>query len=173
MDRQPHRIVVEGMDGAGKTTLIEQLSNDFPQFQVITRPQGRSFNDWWPEELDRLAGEPIPIYDRFFYSELVYGPILRHKIDADTVILNEVAWFLRSTALLIYCRPHSDTIRKMVLHRPQMDGVIENFDKLLDGYDAVMAAESPRYGNRFHQYDWHGRDAYDEIRWRVKDYLDK
>jgi len=58
MDRQPHRIVVEGMDGAGKTTLIEQLSNDFPQFQVITRPQGRSFNDWWPEELDRLAGEP-------------------------------------------------------------------------------------------------------------------
>lgn len=171
MDRQPYRIIVEGMDGTGKTTLINHLVTDFPHLQIVTRPQGREFNDWWPEEMDRQAGEPIPIYDRFFYSELVYGPIIRKRIAAEPVLLNNMVWFLRSVALLIYARPYSDGIRKAVLRSPQMEGVVTHFDALLNRYDEIMSVEKNWYGPRFRQYDWHGRDAYDDIKSVVRSYI--
>lgn len=154
MDRQPHRIIVEGMDGAGKTTLIDELQLHFPGLQRIVRPQGRPLNDWWPEEMDRQRIDPVPIYDRFFYSELVYGPILRGKFEPDLVLINNVAWFLRSVAFLIYVRPHSSVIRENVRESQQMVGVKDNFSELLEAYDNVMEVEKQWYKDRFFHYDW-------------------
>lgn len=171
MDRQPLRIIVEGMDGSGKTTLIQMLTKEYPFLQIITRPQGRHFDDWWPEELDRKAGEPVPIYDRFFFSELVYGPILRGKINADMNLVQNVAWFMRSVAMLIYVRPHSDVIRTEVTKNPQMEGVIHHFEELLETYDNLMSIERVWYGDRFYHYDWNADDAFPAVASAVGRYL--
>ena len=154
MARQPHRIIVEGMDGSGKSTLIADLTHRFPKLEIVTRPQGIPFNTWWPFEMERTSERPIPIHDRFFYSELVYGPILRGRIEVNTELLNTVVWFLRSVAMLIYVRPHSDTIRANCIGLPQMEGVLANFQQLLESYDKVMMAEIAWYGDRFYHYDW-------------------
>jgi GTPase SAR1 family protein len=172
MTRQSHRIIVEGMDGAGKTTLISQLSAEFPQLEVVIRPQGVPFDDWWPREMDRSILKPVPLYDRFFYSELVYGPIIRGKISADMNLVNNVAWFMRAVALLIYVRPHSEIIQTNVHTNPQMEGVINNFKELLGQYDQLMAAELQWYGPRFVHYDWNSTNAFPAVTSLVRRYLD-
>lgn len=171
LNRQPYRIIVEGMDGSGKSTLIQQLEKDFPALEVVHRPVGRTFDDWWPAEMDRSHLRPIPLHDRFFYSELVYGPVLRGKISANMELVNNVAWFLRSTALLIYTRPHSSTISDRIMVKFQMDGVLDHFTELLEAYDTTMMGERTWYGDRFCHYDWNTYEAYSLLLKQVRGYL--
>lgn len=171
MSRQPYRIIIEGMDGSGKSTLIGQLAREFPQLEVVRRPPNRHFDDWWPEELERTDQMPIPIHDRFFYSELVYGPILRGKINANMELVNNLAWFMRSIALLIYTRPYSEIIRKSVYNNPQMEGVIDKFDVLLETYDSLMSVELQWYSTRFYRYDWNAENALPAVTNVVRRYL--
>lgn len=156
MTRQVTRIIVEGMDGSGKTTLINSLMKDFPQLELVRNQHGpeQKFETWWPEQLDREESDRIPIHDRFFYSELVYGPILRGRINADPNLINNVLWFLRSSALLIYARPSVDNLRKGIKKEKQMEGVEDRFTDLIELYDQVMSSELNWYGNRFIHYSW-------------------
>jgi thymidylate kinase len=144
------------MDGAGKSYLINHLIHKFSstQFEAIVNDKGpeQDFNSWWPEMLDREKSHVVPIHDRFFYSELVYGPILRGSIEASPTVIQNVTWFLRSTALLIYARPSVDTIRSQILSRPQMNGVHQHFQELLELYDKLMMEERNWYGSRFIHY---------------------
>jgi len=156
MPRQELRIIVEGMDGSGKTTLITKLMEQFPQLELIRNDQGpeQSFETWWPQNLEREQSDRIPIHDRFFYSELVYGPVLRGHINADSNLVNNVLWFLRMSALLIYARPTTDQLRKGIKVQKQMEGVEDRFTELLGLYDQLMSAELNWYGARFIHYKW-------------------
>lgn len=171
--RQAKRIIIEGMDGAGKTTLVDSLMMHVPNLEVIRNDLGpkQNLNVWWPAQLDRQEGEVIPLHDRFFYSELVYGPIIRGHITAEPTLVQNVLWFLRSTALLIYCRPHRDVLREGSEVRTQMEGVPSNFFKLLALYDQLMEVEKNLYGPRFIHYVWDREDEYKNIELLVRDYL--
>lgn len=155
MDRRHKRIIVEGMDGSGKSTLISQLANEFPRLEIVLRPEGKKLREWWYEELNRSEDSPVPLHDRFFYSELVYGPIVRHTLAVDQAVVNQVIDYLHKNAMLIYVRPLRAVIQSKVLLAPQMAGVIDHFDSLLETYDAIMTGERTYYGRRFHHYDWH------------------
>jgi len=75
-------IIVEGPDGAGKTTLVEQLMDEFP---LHLGQRGTSNRDFlWkvtvPDTMKALAQYalsqgPVTIWDRLFYSEMVYAPL--------------------------------------------------------------------------------------------------
>ena len=156
MARQELRIIVEGMDGSGKTTLITKLMEGFPQLQLVRNELGpeQSFDYWWGLQLDREMSSTVPIHDRFFYSELVYGPILRGHINAHPNMVTNALWFLRMSALLIYARPTTDQLREGIKIEKQMEGVQDRFEDLLGLYDQVMSAEMPWYGKRFIHYRW-------------------
>lgn len=173
MKRQRHRIVVEGMDGSGKSTLIDQLVLDFPQLEIVRNADGpnRDFNAWWPAELDRAPSDRVPIHDRFFWSELVYGPVLRGQLAVGDNLLQNVTWFLRQYALLIYARPHSNILRQSFQVNQQMEGVEEKWQQLLELYDNLMSVEYQWMTDRFIRYDWANMDSYPEVRQRVTDYL--
>lgn len=68
-------IVVEGPDGAGKTTLINEL---FPTWNQVHRgPLANPFKTY-VEDICYVDKLQVPlVLDRFFYSELVYGPLVR------------------------------------------------------------------------------------------------
>lgn len=90
-------IVVEGPDGAGKTTLVNALCKDLGLHKSVsvTGQEGPG----WPRLKDRrhrdrelprfprertyealahaVAGDPVHIHDRLFWSEAIYGPMLR------------------------------------------------------------------------------------------------
>jgi len=162
------------MDGAGKTHLAELLMMHIPNLEYIRNDSGpgKDFNLWWPAQLDRPEGPYVPLHDRFFYSELVYGPILRGHITAEPNLVQNVLWFLRGTALLIYCRPRSEYLREGVKVQEQMEGVEDKFQPLLELYDELMAAEKNWYGDRFIHYVWHRENEYKNTEQAVLNYLE-
>jgi thymidylate kinase len=171
--RQDLRIIVEGMDGAGKTTLIEYLKDEFHNLEIIVNEKGpdQDFNSWWPAQLERDKSPIVPIHDRFFYSELVYGPVLRGHMAADSVIIENVRWFLRHTSLLIYARPQASDLRESVKTKNQMKGVHDKFDDLLREYDHLMEVEASWFGKRFVQYSFNRNRERQRIAAFVEQYL--
>lgn len=161
------RVVVEGMDGSGKTTLVTQMMEFFGDRAVFVpgynRIQGvkSPLSQWWMEQLAHNPAGKFVVHDRFFYPELVYGPVLRNKVNADPSILSYVRELLRSHALLVYCRPPIAAIKKGVTVQSQMRGVHERFHDLMIQYDKVMIAESDYLAKdgRFTIYDWTKDDA--------------
>jgi len=169
---QVKRIIVEGMDGSGKTTLIVELMERFHFLVSIVNTLGpeQDFDRWWLLKINANRAPWVPIHDRFFYSELVYGPILRGYVKAKLEVTEQVQSALRENALLIYCRP---TFLKLDT-QPQMEGVIEHTDNLQTAYDQLMVKERTFYPEgRFHVYDWLEAGALPRIETAVENYLDE
>lgn len=171
--RQDLRIIVEGMDGAGKTTLVNKLIGALPEhkLELVRNPHDdkQDFVQWWPEIVDRPKSDIIPIHDRFFFSEIVYGPILRGHINAPEGLVTNIALFLRATSLLIFSRPRSSIILDAIEADDHIPGVFEKKRELVELYDNVMAVEKEWFGDRFLHYDWNN---YEDIEYLVMKYLE-
>ena len=164
--RDNARIIVEGMDGSGKTTLVDRLLGELgPDHSYLIRNDRGPSADlraFWTDTLGVNPPGRVAIHDRFFYPELVYGPILRGRYSVESGIIQYVAQYLRYFAFLIYCRPPNDVIFRGVNVEPQMAGVLNNFDALLNQYDTIMTGEQLYYQNRFFYYD-RTRDDEDDV----------
>lgn len=74
-------IIIEGADGAGKTTLANKLAEQ-TGFPIVHRSNPKS-----EEEKKQMMAMYIQtikenkncIFDRCWYSEMVYGPVMRDK----------------------------------------------------------------------------------------------
>jgi thymidylate kinase len=134
-------IILEGPDGAGKTTLAEALvaktgAELWHRGPIQGSPQ--------EEYLDPITGwdsSTHVICDRWHLGELVYGPIFRgeSKLDEDTRIDIDLA-IRKAGGILVYCRPHVTSMQLNIRRRGD-DMVSE--DQLLDitaAYDRVMRA---------------------------------
>lgn len=109
-------IIVEGPDGGGKTTLVRELSREFglkihPKGERVEGPDGPPKQDErervWEAVGQMVTGNrPVEIYDRLFYSELVYGPIWRGKIELTEDEIRMVQQTLRVFKVpVIFCLP--------------------------------------------------------------------
>ena len=106
-------IIVEGPDGAGKSTLISRLQDDFP-FPVAPRVVSKdtlslvNLVHWVDQNLD--MGLTPTIYDRHrLISEPIYGPVLRQTMEPG---FDDMDWlFARQQELrslepfVIFCLP--------------------------------------------------------------------
>jgi thymidylate kinase len=142
-------IIVEGPDGAGKTTLIRNLREESKRYFWVASSSGppkdleeiRDVLRW----VDKAAELQIPvIFDRFpLISESVYGPVLRGKCLLDEMGDSEhisVTALLRKINRVVYCRPSLEVIRKNVIEgtTPQLLGVLENLKDIVERYDKLM-----------------------------------
>lgn len=152
-------IIVEGMDGTGKTTLVQQLAH---RLEVKPRKFVGSLGpsddhrlvlvDRTKSEITELGtaseeGRPVKrLYDRFpLISEAVYGPILRGHNCFGGLYYPLRGKLLALKAMIIYCRPGREVIQANVQQAPQMRGVLEHFGELLGAYDKLFMelTESP------------------------------
>lgn len=139
-------IIVEGPDGAGKTTLINQLMKDIPGLERGPRASRSkegpvdSVGEWARQDVASWADRPLAIYDRHpLISETIYGPTLRGGMDPHTLSLlgsGTYQTFL-TNSLVIFCLPlDRGVVIRNVETDPdsQMSGVRENAGILWDKY---------------------------------------
>jgi len=147
-------IIIEGMDGSGKTTLAKQISFRLGNIQIK-----RFVTSEGPDDYDLLVERtravltahrnqvmrhqrPVVIYDRFpLISEAVYGTILRGKNHFDDDWLPLTDLFLAIDPIVIYCRPRLDSILRNIHETEdnQMDGVISKALELVNAYDELIS----------------------------------
>lgn len=100
------KIIIEGPDGAGKSTLANLLSIK-TGYPIIHRSNPKTDEEkkrMFDMYLQDAKSDLCMIYDRFLYSELVYGPIMRDTSCLNFEQMYEVEVELEKTgAIIIVC----------------------------------------------------------------------
>lgn len=136
-------IVIEGLDNTGKTTLQQQLLEDYKSLRG--RPSIGNKHD-----LDQIALQaeaeaytlsPLMLSDRSrLISEFVYNPVLNARPLAYPykTWLTYVAEFTSKPHLVVYCVRNLQHIKDSFSTRDQLIGVRTNLDELDARYDHMM-----------------------------------
>lgn len=138
-------IIVEGPDGAGKSSLIEKLS------ETLMLPIHERASDsikgpvpdlsvWAYQDVTTQPEQPVSIYDRHpLISEYVYGPITREFLNPNmtSTTMHLCIRMLAKQSFVIFCRPPTEEIRANVLRHEQMEGVTEHIGQIIAAYDAL------------------------------------
>ena len=164
------KIIIEGMDNSGKTTLAAKLSSE--THMPFKHSGGKAASQ--DEILDRATNILLDhrnyIYDRIpFISGRIYGSVLRGE-DAFAIGYGKQLFdgFRMRNPLVIYCRPPSSFILDFG-DREQMAGVIENSQKLLAKYDEFIEYLSDS-GMPVFYYDFTKPEHYDILMEVVKEH---
>lgn len=169
-------IVVEGPDGAGKSTLIDNLRLSGAKHYVSLQRSGppKRLEEIqsvvrWIEKFEPDGSGPTPlILDRHpFISEAIYGPTLRgHSLLVDYYTLHDIEHhFFRFVDRVIYCRPPTSVIMQKMGNNPQLKGVTENIEEITRQYDHTMKLVR-HWGVNVFEYDWSSEREGDE--WDLK-----
>ena len=141
-------IVVEGMDGTGKSNLIEALMHSHlnKRFQLHERASTSvggpvsNLDRWTDDDINSMAMQPSSIYDRHpLISEPIYGPICRGFMPG---MFKNARWLdsrqrlMRYYCLIIWCTPPWHEVERNVLgtEGQHMPGVATHARTLYDAY---------------------------------------
>ena len=140
-------IIVEGPDGAGKTTRINQLLAAHPgsTYQHFSNPKTpQEADDYWQVYAQAIkATDPnkVAIFDRSWYSDRVYGPIFRNRMEMLDlhVEMLEALVVKYGGGYVIYCTAPVNVLWKRCKERGETYvKTIEQLSDIHDGYEAVM-----------------------------------
>lgn len=148
-------IIIEGPDGAGKSTLRRKLLERCPEYQAAPRPCSSLGGPLHGSDLVAYSANhgrlTWSIHDRHLsISGAVYDAVFR-RVSAKSIghhPRDPFYWPAENTRI-IYCRPPMDVIARSVLGEPQMEGVSRNIYRIVHTYDSVMANMVPH-----EVYDW-------------------
>lgn len=139
-----NHVIVEGPDGAGKSTLVEHLvdvmgferhprASDSVAGPVVDLPE------WVEQATKGLFTRPPSVFDRHpLISEPIYGHF-RPDRPMHPRFMN-VTWYsmqqalLAPHALVIMCLPPLDVVRVNIATADQMPGVVDNIDTIYRMY---------------------------------------
>jgi hypothetical protein len=142
-------LVVEGPDGAGKTTLVNQLSEllKWPVAPRVVSERAEAMTDLkqWTEQ-NVGAGFQQLIFDRHrLISEPIYGTVLRSEAERG---FDDVDWlalmyskFYRCQPIVIYCMPKFLTVWSNVQNDPHNTVPGPHIRKIYRAYAARAALD--------------------------------
>ena len=103
--------IIEGPDGAGKTTLVEQIckSNYNAVVKHFGAPQtpeeADNYYKVYVEAINAKRDDEVLIFDRSWYSDMVYGPVMRnrHEMTQEHADMLSAMVVARGGGIIIYC----------------------------------------------------------------------
>ena len=158
-------ILVEGADGSGKTTLVNQLNEYFPTLRINRNC------DHFPDFYDNLTcmGEDI-VLERSFITDVVYRLALDDGIGTDGINMFYMDCILRDS-IVIYCK----TVTQFDDAKARGENNITDLktaQTISKYYDAVMKFINTRTSTHVIKYDWHF-DTVEELVSTIKDVINK
>lgn len=140
-------IILEGPDGSGKTTLANKIK-DQTGFMLLHRSHQTDSNaeSLFDEYAQVIKAGKNCIMDRGWYSEMVYGPVMRGGSAITYPQMYELERLLaKNGALIIHCTAPEATLWKRCLKRGE-DYVTkkDTFHAICNGFDTLMM-DVPHY----------------------------
>lgn len=135
-------IIIEGPDGSGKTTLANKLSEQ-TGYHVIHMVQPKDDADkqrMMVEYMNVLKSGKNAIFDRCWYSEMVYGPIMRDTSIISYPQMYELERLLtKKGAMIVYCTDSPEVLWQRATSRGE-DYITnyETFVAICEAFDEVM-----------------------------------
>lgn len=135
-------IIIEGPDGSGKTTLAEKLSRQ-TKYPILHRTQPKTEEEkklMMGEYLQTIRSGKNMIFDRCWYSEMAYGPVMR---DASVISYPEMyeleEQLAKWGAIIIYATGPKAALwqrcqkrgEDYVTSRDNFNTICENFDRIM------------------------------------------
>lgn len=146
-------LIIEGMDGSGKDTLIRDLRDIYPDHTMHERAStslGGPVPDlaaWVARDAVRMEETGPWIYNRHpLISEPIYAPIRRINPGLTGVWTND-GWrnaytsIVAACSVVVVCRPPYEVVRATLNaqgHAHHMPGVVDNAERLYDAYTGLM-----------------------------------
>lgn len=145
-------IIVEGPDGAGKSTLVEQLVDDFG---FVVGERATTDRDKLYEvtrqdtycalglEVEGNADTTPRIWDRLFFSEMIYSPVMGRKCQFSSEEQTFIKRVINAIACpVIMCYPTWEVVKENAEAEHQMEGVNENLRAIYEAYRTVCQGMS-------------------------------
>lgn len=167
-------IVIEGMDGAGKTSIASILGGwlGWPVVHAGGPPKDELHVRRWMDTCLERTQQKV-IQDRVTQvSEVVYGTIANRRHLAG-IALSGLPAMMASGALFVCCRPPTATIlENLRRHSAKAWDTPEHISmvnaqamRLIDLYDTLFA--TLRTGNRAIEFDYTSDPAGDALKWTL------
>lgn len=142
-DTHYHRIVIEGCDGTGKSTLVKKLEDEFTPSMTVhwTSPPKLELKEYH-NYIQRLLNLYLRIgtevrnhiiYDRALLSEMIYAPIFK-GYDMSSFNYYYSKAFHNKGWKVVVCTANFETVKKRVQDRG--DWLITDNGKLEEIYDS-------------------------------------
>lgn len=158
-------IVVDGPDGAGKTTLCTMLARDGLVKGILESPGRTKGKLSLHEQTIRYLQQYIDrnlVVDRYLFSEMVYGPILRNFCAfSNREFFGILTTLVHHKNPIIFCLPESP--QKLNLSKEQMNGVKENIITIFDKYVEYSNMVARISGLSF-RYDFNNPMSYERLK---------
>ena len=157
-------IILEGPDGSGKSTLGNMLLEDGIITKLILSPGRTRKNvpllDQTMRYMKLYSRDPRTAIDRYLFSEMVYGPILREKSKfSKTQYMTLFQELMLKKTTIIFCLPGVDNLKFKEDESPL---VVSKINEVYNSYSAFYTSVRSMY-KRIHLYNWKEPDSYDNL----------
>jgi GTPase SAR1 family protein len=173
-------LIVEGPDGAGKTTLVERLSKELDMYVMpkVVDHNAEAMVDLvqWVHD-DVTSGLKRALYDRHrLISEPIYGLALRGKPEFDNFrwLKQYTQQFHHLEPFVIFCLPPLEAVLKNVDGDAKNQVVAEKIEQIYWHYFCVAAAwPTPTvvWDYTLNEDSYRGATRYDALHSDVTDWL--
>lgn len=139
--------ILEGPDGAGKTTYKNILKEQFPKafdYHFSAPQPGDDQLDIYSTVLMQHKPEHVLIFDRSWYSDRIYGPIVRHKMELPLTHVRALEALVKQHGggIVFYLTANTRTLWSRCQKRGETYITsFEMLDEISKEYDKVMEQE--------------------------------
>lgn len=155
-------VVVYGCDNSGKTSLANHIAEKFNLEYVRSKGGPSMSTQEVLQYLDKNLDEGDKVFDRFsIIEEYTNGLVLRGKDRFQDEFIDKES-FLNRIDLFIYACPSMEAVKDFG-DREQMDGIIENIDRLREMYRVFTVNDVISADRSLIVFDWTKDKDYSEI----------